>query len=122
VNDRGSPLGRGQRPDGRPYVWRTRKLPDEVGEYAIAWPFHCAPGGTCPPGHRWRVLMVQAGRSEDPAVRRKLLKVAQQVIDTVRPITNALPGGDPAQPDPAFPRKYPSARLVPVPPTTGPRP
>jgi hypothetical protein len=122
LDDRGSPLGHGQRPDGRPYVWRTRKLPDEVGEYAIAWPFHCAKGGVCPPGHRWRVLVMQAGRSQDPAVRRKLLKVDQQVIDTVRPITNALPGGDPAQPDPALPRRYPGAGFVPAPATTGPKP
>jgi hypothetical protein len=83
------------------------------------------PGGEAdryPPGHRWRVLVMQAGRSEDPSVRRKLLKVAQRVIDTVRPITNALAGGDPAQPDPALPRTYPNARVVPAPATTGPRP
>jgi hypothetical protein len=102
LDDRGSPLGRGRRPDGRPYVWRTRKLPDEVGEYAIAWPYHCHQAVACPLGNRWRVLVVHAGRSDDPAVRKKLRKVAQQVVDTVRPITNALPGGDPAHLDPAL--------------------
>jgi hypothetical protein len=115
LDDRGSPLGRGRRPDGRPYVWRTRKLPDEVGEYAIAWPYHCHQAVACPPGNRWRVLVVQAGRSDDPAVRKKLLKVARQVVDTVRPITNALPGGDPAHLDPAL-----TATTLPT--TTGPRP
>lgn len=120
LDDRGSPLGRGRRPDGRPYVWRTRKLPDEVGEYAIAWPFHCHKAAACPPGNRWRVLVVHAGRSDDPAARQKLRTVAQQVVDTVRPITNALPGGDPAHLDPALPRER--LQAVPEPPTSGPRP
>jgi hypothetical protein len=115
LDDRGSPLGRGRRPDGRPYVWRTRKLPDEVGEYAVAWPYHCHQAVACPPGNRWRVLVVHAGRSDDPAVRQKLRKVAQQVVNTVRPITNALPGGDPAHLDPALTATTLST-------TTGPRP
>jgi hypothetical protein len=115
LDDRGSPLGRGRRPDGRPYVWRTRKLPDEVGEYAIAWPYHCHKAVACPPGNRWRVLVVHAGRSDDPTVRQRLRKAAQQVVDTVRPITNALPGGDPAHLDPAL-------TATTLPPTTGPRP
>ena len=123
LDDRGSPLGHGRRRDGRPYVWRTRKLPDEVGEYAIAWPYHCHKAVACPPGNRWRVLVVQAGRSDDPAVRKKLLTVARQVVNTVRPITNALPGGDPTQLDPALPP--PRVQAGPggtAPPTSGPRP
>ena len=102
LDDRDSPLGRGRRPDGRPHVWRTRLLPDEVGEYAIAWPYHCRADQPCPQGNQWRVLTVYAGRSDDPAVRGELRKVAQQVINTVRPITNALPGGDPAYLGPAL--------------------
>ena len=114
LDDRASPLGRGRRPDGRPYVWRTRRLPDEVGEYAIAWPYHCPADRPCPQGNRWRVLTVYAGRSDDPAVRRELRMVAQQVIDTVRPITNALPGGDPAHLDPALSSQSPPATAVPA--------
>jgi hypothetical protein len=117
LDDRGSPLGRGHRPDGRPYVWRTRKLPDEVGEYAIAWPYHCHKAVACPPANRWRVLVVHAGRSDDPAVRQKLQKIARQVVNTVRPITNALAGGDPAHLDPAL-----TVTTLTVTPTTGPRP
>jgi hypothetical protein len=109
LDDRDSPLGRGRRPDGRPYVWRTRRLPDEVGEYAIAWPYHCRADRPCPQGNRWRVLTVYAGRSDDPAVRRELRTVAQRVVDTVRPITNALPGGDPAHLDPALSSQGPTA-------------
>jgi hypothetical protein len=117
LDDRGSPLGRGRRPDGRPYVWRTRKLPDEVGEYAITWPYHCHTAVACPPANRWRVLVVHAGRSDDPAVRQKLRKIARQVVNTVRPITNALPGGDPAHLDPVL-----TVPTLTVTPTTGPRP
>lgn len=122
LDDRGSPLGRGRRPDGRPYVWRTRKLPDEVGEYAIAWPYHCHKAVACPRGNRWRVLVVHAGRSDNPAVMQELREVAQEVVDTVRPITNALPGGDPAHLDPALAPGRPEATAVPVPTTSGPRP
>jgi hypothetical protein len=129
LDDRGSPLGRRRRPDGRPYVWRTRKLPDEVGEYAIAWPYHCHKAVACPPGNRWRVLVVHAGRSDDPTVRQKLRKVAQQVVNTVRPITNALPGGDPAHLDPALSSQSPTATTgivqttsAPVSSTAAPRP
>jgi hypothetical protein len=73
-----------------------------VGELAIAWPYHCPAGRPCPQGNRYRVLMVYVGRSEDPAVRRELREMAQLVVDTVRPITNARPGGDPAHLDPAL--------------------
>lgn len=123
LDDRASPLGRGRRPDGRPYVWRTRLLPDEVGEYAIAWPFYCRADRPCPQGNRWRVLIVYAGRSDDPAVRRELRSVAQRVIDTVRPITNALPGGDPAYMDPVFVPRGQAVTSVGAPSaTTAPRP
>jgi hypothetical protein len=122
LDDRASPLGRGRRPDGRPYVWRTRLLPDEVAEYAIAWPFYCRADRPCPQGNRWRVLTVYAGRSDGPAVRRELRSVAQRVIDTVRPITNALPGGDPAHLDPALSPPQPAATAAPVTTATPPRP
>jgi hypothetical protein len=114
LDDRASPLGHGRRPDGRPYVWRTRLLPDEVGEYAITWPYYCRADRPCPQGNRWRVLTVDAGRSDDPAVRRELRRVAQQVIDTVRPITNALPGGDPAHLDPVFSSQPPATTPGPI--------
>jgi hypothetical protein len=40
--------------------------------------------------------------------------VAQQVIDTVRPITNALPGGDPAHLDPVFSSQPPATTPGPI--------
>jgi hypothetical protein len=33
-----TPLGRGRRPDSRPYVWQTKLGAIEVAKYAIAWP------------------------------------------------------------------------------------
>jgi hypothetical protein len=99
-----SPLRHGWRPDGRPYVWRARLGPGEVGEYAIAWPYYCPRGVACSPDARWRVLLVQGGSSNDPATRAQLLGMVRQVVNTARPITNALPGGDPTQVDPAVPQ------------------
>jgi hypothetical protein len=104
LDDAGSPLGQGRRPDGRPYAWRTRLRADEAGEYAVAWPYHCPSTVACPPAAPWRVLVVH-GRSPagDPAVRERVLAVVRLVVDMARPITNALPGGDPAHVDPSVP-------------------
>jgi hypothetical protein len=101
LDDAGGPLGRGRRPDGRPYVWRTSLRADEAGEYAIAWPYHCSRTVACPPAAPWRVLVVRGDSlGGDPAVKERVLAVVRLVVDTARPITNALPGGDPAHVDP----------------------
>jgi hypothetical protein len=94
LEDRGGPLGRGRRPDGRPYVWQQTLLgSNEVAKYAIAWPYHCTPEQACPPGARWRALIVNGVSEEGPATRQRVLEVVRRVVDTVRPVTNALPGG-----------------------------
>ena len=94
LEDRGGPLGRGRRPDGRPYVWQQTLLgTNQVARYAIAWPYQCTTREACPPGARWRVLLVDAVSEEGPATRRRVLEVTRRIVDTVRPITNALPGG-----------------------------
>ena len=94
LEDRGGPLGRGRRPDGRPYVWQQTLLgSNEVARYAIAWPYHCTPEQACPPGARWRALIVNGVSEEGPATRQRVLEVVRRVVDTVRPVTNALPGG-----------------------------
>jgi hypothetical protein len=104
MDDGGSPLGQGRRPDGRPYVWRTRLRADEAGEYAIAWPYHCVRTAACPPAAPWRVLVVRGDSPDgDPAVRERVLRVLRFVVDQTRPITNALPGGDPGHVDPIVP-------------------
>lgn len=103
--DQGSPLGHGRRPDGRPYVWPTKPSPYFIGQYAIAWPYHCPHGVACPPDARWRVLLItgtsnRGQTSFHPQVERAL----RQLVDTARPITNALPGGDLAQVDSVIPQ------------------
>jgi hypothetical protein len=104
LEDRGGTLGRGRPPDGRPYVWQQTLLgTNQVARYAIAWPYHCTPQRVCPPGARWRVLLVDGVSEEGPATRRRVLEVIRRIVDTVRPITNALPGRAPGSVDPAVP-------------------
>ena len=94
LEDRGGPLGRGRRPDGRPYVWQQTLLgSNEVAKYAIAWPYHCTAEQACPPAARWRALFVHGVSEEGPATRERVLKVVRRVVEEVRPVTNALPGG-----------------------------
>jgi hypothetical protein len=83
----------GRRADGRPFV-----VGKQTGlvTYMIAWPYHCPEQAPCPPAARWRVLQLDA-EGEDagwPEVQR----VVRRLVETVRPITNALPGG-PFQPE-----------------------
>lgn len=101
----GGPLGQGRRPDGRHFVWQVKPNPYMIGLYAIAWPYHCPKGVACPPDARWRVLLIsgtsnRGQTSFHPQVERAL----RQLVDTARPITNALPGGDLAQVDPVVPQ------------------
>jgi hypothetical protein len=103
LDDAGSPLGQGRRPDGRAYVWRTRLAPGEVAEYAIAWPYPCHRNEACPPAARWRVLLVSARTAEGSATQQRVLEVVRRIVETVRPVTNALPGGAPGQVDLAVP-------------------
>jgi hypothetical protein len=95
LDDDSKTLGRASRPDGRPYVWRTRLAPIEVAEYAVAWPYRCRPDEACPPAARWRVLVVHGTSAEGAATRQRVLEVVRQIVETARPVTNALPGGGP---------------------------
>jgi hypothetical protein len=76
----------GRRPDGRAFA-----VGDQGGivSYHIAWPYRCEPADLCPEAGPWRVLQLDVegtGRQAGLKVRR----VARQVVETVRPITNAL--------------------------------
>jgi hypothetical protein len=103
LDDQGSPLGHGQRPDGRPYVWQTELSPSMIGQYAIAWPYHCPHGVACPPDARWRVLLISAMSTRgQTSFHPQVVRALRQLVDTTRPITNALPGGDLAQVDPVI--------------------
>jgi hypothetical protein len=93
LDDAGSPLGRGRRPDGRPFVWQTRLDRGEVARYAVAWPYHCDPGQACPPAAPWRVLLVSGRTAEGSATGERVLQVVRRIVEQARPVTNALPGG-----------------------------
>jgi hypothetical protein len=105
LDDQGSPLGRGRRPDGRTYVWLTKLNPYIVGQYAIAWPYYCPQGVACLPDARWRVLLISGtSMSGQTSFHPHVVRALRQLVDTARPITNALPGGDLAQVDSVIPQ------------------
>jgi hypothetical protein len=77
----------GRRPDGRAWV-----MGDQGGVvgYLIAWPYRCQPADLCPEARPWRVLRLDVegtGRQAGLKVRA----VARQLVESIRPITNALP-------------------------------
>jgi len=103
LDDQGSPLGHGRRPDGRPYVWQTKLSPSMIGQYAIAWPYYCPHGVACPPDAPWRVLLITGMSTRgQTSFHPQVVRALRQLVDTARPITNALPGGDLAQVDPVI--------------------
>lgn len=83
----------GRRADGRAFAVGKQ---DGLVTYMLAWPYHCPEQAPCPAAARWRVLQLE-GEAEGaswPEVQR----VVRRLVETVRPITNALPGG-PFQPE-----------------------
>jgi hypothetical protein len=77
----------GRRPDGRAFT-----VGDQGGVvgYLIAWPYRCDLGSPCPKAAPWRVLRIDVegtGRQAGLKVRR----VARSLVDSIRPVTNALP-------------------------------
>jgi hypothetical protein len=86
----------GRRADGRAYR-HYQSSPAVAGPgqtYYLAWPYHCAPGMRCPPALRYRALRVTAGTLDGggPGLQ-PAWEALRRIVDTVRPITNALPGG-----------------------------
>jgi hypothetical protein len=76
----------GRRADGRAFAVGDQGA---MRQYAIAWPYRCAAGSPCPEAARWRVLQIDiegTGGQEGLKVRR----VARQLVESIRPITNAL--------------------------------
>jgi hypothetical protein len=85
----------GRRADGRAFV-RTESSPEFSGgeAYYLAWPYYCAAGVRCPASLRYRALRVTGGvRSRDGSGLQALRDAMRRIVDTVRPVTNALPGG-----------------------------
>jgi hypothetical protein len=77
----------GRRPDGRAWV-----IGDQGGilTYMIAWPYRCRPADQCPEAGPWRVLQLDVGGTGGQE-GLKMRRLARQLVDSVRPITNALP-------------------------------
>jgi hypothetical protein len=89
------PRDSGRRADGRAFV-RTESSPMISGgeTYYVAWPYYCAAGVRCPASLRYRALRVTGGVwSRDGSGLRALRDAMRRVVDTIRPVTNALPGG-----------------------------
>jgi hypothetical protein len=85
----------GRRADGRAFV-RTQSSPMFSGgeSYYLAWPYYCAAGVRCPASLRYRALRVTGGVwSRDGSGLQVLRDAMRRIVDTVRPVTNALPGG-----------------------------
>jgi hypothetical protein len=83
----------GRRADGRPFVVGTQ---NGLVTYMLAWPYHCPGQAPCPPAARWRVLQLDA--EGEGAGWPEVQRVVRRLVETVQPITNALPGG-PFQPE-----------------------
>jgi hypothetical protein len=85
----------GRRADGRAFV-RTQSSPMFSGgeSYYLAWPYYCAAGVRCPASLGYRALRVTGGVwSRDGSGLQVLRDAMRRIVDTVRPVTNALPGG-----------------------------
>jgi hypothetical protein len=85
----------GRRADGRAFVAGDQGA---MLQYAIAWPYRCAAGSPCPEAARWRVLQMDiegTGGQEGLKVRR----VARRLMESIRPVTNALPPSGTAVPE-----------------------
>jgi len=81
----------GRRSSGRRADGRAFTAGDQGGlvSYHIAWPYRCEPADLCPEAGPWRVLQLDVegtGRQAGLKVRR----VARRLVETIRPITNAL--------------------------------
>jgi hypothetical protein len=83
----------GRRADGRPFAVGKQ---DGLVTYMLAWPYHCPGQVSCPPGARWRVLQLEAGG--EGAGWPEVQQVVRRLVETIQPITNALPSG-PFQPE-----------------------
>jgi hypothetical protein len=83
----------GRRADGRPFVVGKQ---NGLVTYMLAWPYHCPGQASCPPAARWRVLQLEA--EGEGAGWPEAQRVVRRLVETIRPVTNALPDG-PFQPE-----------------------
>jgi hypothetical protein len=76
----------GRRTDGRAWI-----MGDQGGVigYMVAWPYRCQPADLCPEAGPLRVLQLDVeGTGKQAGL--KVRAVARQLVESIRPITNAL--------------------------------
>jgi hypothetical protein len=85
----------GRRADGRAFLHVASSPMISGGEsYYLAWPYYCAAGVRCPASLRYRALRVTGGVwDRDGSGVQALRDAMRRIVDTLRPVTNALPGG-----------------------------
>jgi hypothetical protein len=88
---RQDPQSRGRFPDGRGWFrtdgvdgrWRTT-------QWYVSWPYHCQGGERCPDVFAMRALRVAF--TADAAAAPQVLGLAERLLRSARPITNAVQG------------------------------
>jgi hypothetical protein len=92
------PYRSGRRPDGRGFILQGSARDPGGQRYYLVWPLHCADSARCPLALRYRVLVLTGWAATD-ALARANEATLRQVLDTLRPIGNALPGAAASRPD-----------------------
>jgi hypothetical protein len=92
------PYRSGRRPDGRGFIVQGSPRDPNGQRYYVAWPYHCADGVRCPTPLRYRALVVTGWAATD-ALARANEATLRRVVDTIRPVANAWPGGAAGRPD-----------------------
>jgi hypothetical protein len=92
------PYREGRRPDGRGFILQGSPRDPSGQRYYVAWPYFCADGVRCPLVLRYRALVL-TGWAATAALARANEAVLRRLVDTVRPIGNARPGGAASRPD-----------------------
>lgn len=93
------PYRSGRRADGRRFHLQGAVGSPSGQIYYLAWAYHCADGARCPLALRFRALTV-TGFAE-PGDQRAITATQaalRRVVETIRPVGNALPGGAASRP------------------------
>jgi hypothetical protein len=88
----------GWRPDGRGFLVQGSPHNPSGQQYFVAWPYYCADGVRCPLALRYRALALR-GWAATAELARANGALLRRLVDTVRPIGHALPGGAASRPD-----------------------
>jgi hypothetical protein len=83
-----------RRADGRPFHLQGTVDSPSGQTYYLAWAYHCADAAHCPLALRFRALTVTGfAQPGDQRAITATQGALRRVVETIRPIGNALPGG-----------------------------